>query len=77
MQEKEMLQRASNEIKHLREANALMAGRLEVFDTMMRLFHTSPNYGSGGMAHPDVVYEIDNHLENLKKEENGTNERPI
>ena len=62
-----LLQQASNEIKSLRKQNELMAARLEVFDTMMRLFHTSPNYGSVGMMSPDVVYEVDQYLESQKQ----------
>lgn len=62
-----LLQQATNEIKSLRKQNELMAARLEMFDTMMRLFHTNPNYGSGGMMSPDVVYEIDKYLESQNK----------
>jgi hypothetical protein len=64
-----LLQQASSEIKALRRQNELMSARLEVFDSMMRLFHTSPNYGQGGMMHPDIVYEIDKYLESYKATE--------
>jgi len=63
----QLLQEASAEIKTLRRQNELMAARLEVFDTMMRLFHTSPNYGNNGMMHPDIVYQIDKHIESQKQ----------
>lgn len=55
----QLLTEAKNEIKSLRRQNELMASRLEMFDTMMRLFHTTPNYGKGGMLGPDVVYDIE------------------
>jgi hypothetical protein len=66
MDEKQMLQHAIGEIKTLRASNQLMSARLEVYDQMMRLFHTQPNYGSHGMMHPDIVYEIDNYLSTKK-----------
>lgn len=62
MENKELLQRASIEIKGLRSQNQLMAARLEVFDSMMLLFTSTPAYRGGGMS-PDIVYEIDNAIE--------------
>jgi len=56
-----LLQEASNKIKTLRRQNELQAARLEVFDSMMRLFHTSPN-GSGMGYEPAIEYEIDKYL---------------
>lgn len=61
MDNKELLQRASNEIKGLRSQNQLMAARLEVFDSMMLLFTSMPQR-SGGMMSPDIVWEIDNAI---------------
>jgi hypothetical protein len=58
MDNKELLQRASNEIKGLRSQNQLMAARLEVFDSMMLLFTSDPQR-SGGTMSPDIVWEID------------------
>lgn len=66
MDTKELLQRASNEIKGLRSHNQLMAARLEVFDSMMLLFTSPPAYKGGAMS-PDIVYEIDKAIE---REEN-------
>lgn len=63
MQETYLLRDASSEIKSLRRQNELMAARLEMFDTMMRLFHTTPNYGSGDTMEPGIVYQIDKYLE--------------
>lgn len=63
----QMMQEASSEIKNLRRSNELMAARLEVFDTMMRLFHSPPVYNQSGLMHPDIVYEIDKYLESQKQ----------
>jgi hypothetical protein len=73
MSEQDMLQRANIEIKDLRRKNELMGARLDVFDSMMRLFHTNPNFGTSGMMHPDIAWEIDKYLESKKTEDNGTN----
>ncbi len=62
MTDKELLREAANEIKLLRVQNEKMSSRLEVFDSMMRLFHTSPNWGREGGMHPDIVWEIENAL---------------
>lgn len=64
-QEVYLLRAASGEIKSLRRANELMAARLEVFDSLMLMFNTSPNR-SGGLMSPDLVYEIDKLLESKK-----------
>lgn len=61
-----LLECASREIKSLRKENELMKARLEMFDTLMRVFHTSPNYGGGGLMSPDIVYEIDKFVESSK-----------
>lgn len=65
-QEKRLLQDAVNEIKALRHQNELKTARLDVYDEMMRLFHTEPKYRPGGLMHPDVVYEIEKHLDAAK-----------
>lgn len=57
-----LLTEAKSEIKSLRHQNELMSARLEMFDTMMRLFHTTPNYGSNGMSHPDIVWSIEKFI---------------
>lgn len=62
-----LLEKASAEIKSLRRSNELMGARLEVFDTMMRLFHTTPNFGGSGIMSPDVVYEVEKYLESQKQ----------
>lgn len=65
MDNKELLQRASSEIKGLRSQNKLMAARLDVFDSMMLLFTSMPQRTGGGMA-PDIVWEIDRAIEGEK-----------
>lgn len=64
--ELDLLQSASYEIKVLRMENELMKARLEMFDTLMQLFHTEPANQSRGVS-PDLAYEIDRHVESLKK----------
>lgn len=63
MDNKELLQRASSEIKLLRASNKEMASRLDVFDKMMLLFTSTPAYPGYGMTHPDIVYELDKAIE--------------
>lgn len=63
-----LLQYALNEINSLREQNKIMSARLEVFDTMMRLFHTTPNYGGNGLMSPDIAWQIGKYLDSLKTE---------
>lgn len=67
--EKEMLKQASAELKMLRLQNQRMGGRLEMFDAMMLLFTTRPEYRGEGMS-PDISNQIDNYLHNV---ENGIN----
>lgn len=69
MDDKELLERASSEIKHLREQNKLTGARLDVFDSIMLIFGTQPAYRGQGMMHPDIVYELDKAIERLKKDE--------
>lgn len=63
MNTKELLERASSEIKQLRAQNREMASRLDVFDKMMLLFTSAPAYPGYGMMHPDIVYELDKAIE--------------
>lgn len=65
MENKELLQRANNEIKQLRSQNQLMAARLDMFDSMMAIFNAQ-QLSRGGMMHPDIVYEIEKAIENEK-----------
>lgn len=58
----ELLQDAALEIKSLRKQNELMAARLDVFDKMILLLHTPPNYQSHGMSE-DLVWKIEKHIQ--------------
>lgn len=66
MDEQQLLQSALNEIQSLRQQNKSMSERLEIFETMMRLFHTTPNYGGSGMMSPDIAWEINKYLESKR-----------
>lgn len=65
--EQRLLQQAAQEIRNLRNQNQLMSARLDTFDSMMRLFHTSPNWGNGGAMSPDIVWEIESLLKDQKE----------
>jgi hypothetical protein len=67
MTEKQMLQEAVIELKSLRNQNQLMRARLDVFDSMMMVLRTEPARSGSGLMHPDVVYEIEKHLEAEKQ----------
>lgn len=62
-QELDLLQRASNEIKSLRERTNYQSARLQMFDDMMLLLRTPPGYGSSQGMSPDLVREIDKFIE--------------
>jgi hypothetical protein len=62
MENKDLLQRASNEIKTLRSQNQLMAARLDMFDSMMLIFTSVPQR-QGGLMSPDIIYEIEKAIE--------------
>lgn len=62
----QLLQQSAQEIKSLRKQNELMTARLDMFDDMMMLFSTIPAQ-SGRTMSPDIVYEIEKHLEAKKQ----------
>lgn len=62
-----LLQSAANEIKSLRQQNALMSARLDMFDNLMLVFHTPPAYGNTGMS-PDIVSEMENFIKESEKQ---------
>lgn len=66
-QSNDLLKSAALEIKQLRTQNNLMAARLEVFDKMMLLLHTAPNYPSQVMGE-DLVWKIDKYIAANEKE---------
>jgi len=61
-EELQLLQQASNEIKHLRSKNELMKARLDMFDSVMSILHTEVAQKNQGMS-PDLVFEIDKFIE--------------
>lgn len=69
MDNKELLERASSEIKFLRAQNQGMATRLEIYDNMMLLFHATPRHSQSGMMAPDLVYELDSAIARIKNNE--------
>lgn len=54
----DLLQRASSEIKSLRNQNNHMAARLDMFDKCMMLLTANLQTNNIGMS-PDITYEID------------------
>ena len=79
MDNKELLQLASSEIKSLRRQNEIMSARLDMFDNMMCILYATPGRENGkGMMHPDVVFEIEKVLsEDKDKEDNKIKEKAI
>lgn len=67
--ENDLLKQASSEIKKLRTQNAHMSGRLSMFDDMMLMFRSRPDFPQSGMAE-DLVWKIDEHIQ--KSEKDGT-----
>lgn len=66
----QMLQRAVDEIKMLRDSNRIMSIRLKMFDDMMQLANMEPP--QRGYAHSiDFVQEIETYLKikNERKDE--------
>lgn len=59
------IQEAQHEIRSLRQANQILQAKAEVFDGMMLLFTSQPNFRTQGMS-PDVVYTLDKYVDELK-----------
>lgn len=64
-QTKSLLLESAAEIKQLRFENNSMAARLDMFDKMILLFTTQPNYPGVGMSE-DVIYKIEKHLTSME-----------
>lgn len=62
-----LLDDAASEIQHLRRDNQLKTARLDVFDQMMRLFHTVPHGSGCGGVSPDVVFELKKRATAIRK----------
>ena len=58
-----LLEESVIEIKQLRHQNSLMAARLQMFDDVMLLFKSVPNYPTMGYSE-DLVWKIERHLKN-------------
>lgn len=72
-QELDLLKSASAEIKSLRVANNLMSARLQMFDSIMAIFHAQSGNNVSGMS-PDLVYAIDKFLEAQQSEKSNSKE---
>lgn len=59
------IQEAQHEIRSLRQSNQILQARAEVFDGMMLLFTSQPNFRTQGMS-PDVVYVLEKYIDELK-----------
>lgn len=66
--EERMFQEAVNEIRSLRRQNELLSAKVDVFDSIMQVLHTSPATKNVGMS-PDVAWQIEKHLNNWRQEE--------
>lgn len=56
-----LLREANFEIKQLRKENDIMRARLDMFDSVMMLLHSTPAHKSVGMAE-DVTWKIEKFL---------------
>lgn len=65
----ELLNDARHEIISLRRRNEILSAKVEVFDSLMCLLHTSPAQHSQAMS-PDVAWQIEKGLEELKTNQN-------
>lgn len=61
-QDKNLLSQAAAEISSLRTQNSIMSAKLEVFESMMLLFTSTPAYRGQGMSE-DVVWKIKERLD--------------
>lgn len=59
---KVLLEKTITEIRQLRSVNEIMSVRLDMFDKMMLLFHTSP-FCAGMSMSEDICYQIEKHIE--------------
>lgn len=62
-----LLMRAATEIRQLREANAIMAGKLHVLDLVERLLFASPG-GNAQVAGRDVVFDLEHTAKDLESD---------
>jgi len=68
VKEVSLLKEAAREIEQLRNQNRIMSARLDMFDNIQVMLRTDYQSGrSMGMV-PDIVWEINRHLENMAGE---------
>lgn len=67
--ELELLKSATLEIKGLRSQNQIMKARLDMFDDCVALLSARVERSGIGMA-PDLVWEIERHIETITEPKN-------
>lgn len=63
----QLLNQSVSEIRQLRQENNLMAARLDMFDKMILLFDTQPNYRGQGMSE-DLCWKIEKYTQSINKQ---------
>lgn len=65
-EEQGMMETAIHEIRSLRRHNEILSAKVEVFESMMQVLHTSPATRSQGMS-PDIAWQMEKHLASQKE----------
>lgn len=58
----QLLRQAQQELLRLRRQNEIQSAKLHVFDQMLLLFHSRPNYPTSA-GEPDLSWQIDQMLQ--------------
>lgn len=66
MEDKELFQRAREEIRTLRRENEILDAKVSTFDAVMSALHGKPATRSQGAMHPDVLFELEKRLSEAK-----------
>lgn len=53
-----LLNEAAGEITRLRAQNQMQGARLQMFDDLMLVFRSAPNYPQSGMMAEDIVWKL-------------------
>lgn len=61
------IKESQHTIRDLRRTNEVLGAKVEVFESMMLLFTSQPNFRNQQLS-PDVVYALDKHVEELEDE---------
>jgi hypothetical protein len=64
-EETRLLKEAMFEITLLRRTNEIQSARLDMFDSMTQLLHTTPAHNGKAMS-PDLVWEIQKFIDSKK-----------